>query len=67
MEKLAAFYEGKVKFCKLNIVENHCLAIELKVMGLPTFLFYNNGELLSRITGDEETIASITEHANGLL
>ncbi len=67
VEKLAESYEGKVKFCKLNVAENRRLAIELKVMGVPTFLFYKNGELQSRITGDEVTIASITEHADKLL
>lgn len=67
VEKLAATYEGRVKFGKLNVAENRRLAIELKVMGVPTFLFFKGGELQSRITGDEVSIASITEHADKLL
>ncbi len=67
VEKLAASYEGRVKFGKLNVAENRRLAIELKVMGVPTFLFFKGGELQSRISGDDVSIASITEHTDKLL
>ena len=67
VEKVAETFEGRVKFGKLNVAENRRLAIELKVMGVPTFLFFKGGELQSRITGDEVNLASITEHTNKLL
>ena len=67
VEKLAATYEGKLKFGKLNVAENRRLAISLKVMGVPTFLFFKGGELKDRITGDEVTIDAIKTRADALL
>ncbi len=67
VEELASQYEGKVKFCKLNVTENRRLAINLKVMGVPTFLFYKGGELKDRITGSEVTIEAIKERVEKLL
>ena len=39
VEKLAEAYEGKLKFCKLNVAENRRLVISLRVMAVPTILF----------------------------
>jgi thioredoxin 1 len=44
VEELAAKYEGKAKFCKLDTGGNRRLAISQKVMGLPTIAFYKDGE-----------------------
>lgn len=49
VEELAGIYEGKVKFCKINSAENRRLAMELKVMSLPTFQFYKNGQLIGHL------------------
>ncbi len=46
-------YEGRVKFCKLNVAENRKLVISLRVMGVPTFLFYKGGEIVERLSGAE--------------
>ncbi|WP_027399066.1 thioredoxin [Anaerovorax odorimutans] len=48
---LAAKYEGKAKVCKINIDEERKLAIEHKVMSIPTLFFIKNGEIKERITG----------------
>ena len=64
---LSERYVGKIRFCKLNAAENRRLAITLKVMGLPTFLFYKNGVLQDRITGEEVTLEAITSRAEALL
>lgn len=66
VEALAATYEGRAKFCKLNVAENRRLCATLRVMGVPTFLFYKNGEIASRITGDEVTIDAIKENVDKL-
>jgi len=52
IEELAARYQGKMKFCKLNSAENRRFMIELRVMSLPTFRFYQNGELAGQLQGD---------------
>ena len=67
VEELSKGYEGKVKFCKLNSAGNRRLLISMKVMGLPTFLFYQGGELKDKITGDEVNIEAIKERADALL
>lgn len=51
VEELAKTYAGKVKFCKVNTAENRRLAIQLKVMSLPTFHFYKNGEIVAELQG----------------
>ncbi len=64
-EEIAASFEGKVKFCKLNVAENRRQVIALRVMGVPTFLFYKGGEIVDRVTGADanaETIRTKTEN-----
>jgi thioredoxin 1 len=67
VEKLAEEYQGKIKFGKLNSAENRRFCMSLKVMGLPTFLFYKNGECLQRLSGDEVSLEAIRTAAAGLL
>lgn len=67
VEKLAAEFDGKVKFCKLNVAENRRQAITLKVMGVPTILFYKNGEMVDRITGEEVNLEAIRSRTEKLL
>ena len=66
VEELAKEYEGKVKFCKLNVAENRRQVISLKVMGVPTFLFYKGGEVQDRLTGGDTTIDAIRERTQKL-
>jgi thioredoxin 1 len=67
VEALAEEYAGKIRFGKLNVMENRRLAITLQVMGVPTFLFYMRGEQKERITGGAVTIEAIRAGAERLL
>ena len=67
VEKLAGTFEGKVKFCKVNSAGNRRLCIQLKVMSLPTFLFYKGGECKDRLTGDEVTLEAIKAKTEALI
>ena len=67
VEKLAGDYEGRIKIGKLNSAENRRFCMSLKIMGLPTFLFVKNGEIQSKLSGDEVTIDSIKAEADKLL
>ena len=67
VEKLAESYAGKIKICKVNVVGNRRLCIQLKVMSVPTFLFYKGGECVDRLVGDEVSIAAITDKADRLI
>ncbi len=47
VEELAADYEGKVAFCKINIDENTDIAASYGISSVPTMLFFKNGEELT--------------------
>ena len=67
IEGFAEKYGDKIKFCKLNVAENRRLVISLKVMAVPTILFYKGGENVQRISSDEVTLDAIREGAEKLL
>jgi thioredoxin 1 len=50
-EKLAGQYQGKVKFCKINVDENQVTAGEYGVMSIPTLAFLKNGKLIDTSVG----------------
>ncbi|MDR0467165.1 MAG: thioredoxin family protein [Deltaproteobacteria bacterium] len=66
VEKLAESYGGKVKFAKVNVSGARRLCIQLKVMSVPTFLFYKGGECLDRLSGDAVTLEAIKDKAGAL-
>ncbi|WP_102348880.1 thioredoxin family protein [Bacillus sp. Marseille-P3661] len=45
----------QVKFVKVNSAENRRVCINNKVMGLPAFLLFKNGEEVKRISGGQLT------------
>ncbi len=67
VEGLEGKFEAKVKFTKIDASKNRRLCINLKVIYLPTYLFYKGGKEVSRLKGDSLTIEQIEEAANKLL
>jgi thioredoxin 1 len=67
VHKMAEEYEGKVKFCSVDVSENRRVAIANKVMGLPTFLFWKDGAEVARISGGDVTLEKIRENVEALL
>ena len=63
VEKLGTTYEGKLKISKVDASKNRRLCLNLKVLGLPTFLFYKKGQEVDRLSGGglkiEEIEASV--------
>jgi len=51
----------------VNCTENRRLAVELKVMALPTHLFYKGGELVGKLVGGEVTKENIVAKLEELL
>jgi thioredoxin 1 len=51
VEELAKEYEGKAKFFKLNTDENPDLASRYKIRGIPTLMFFKNGQIVEQIVG----------------
>jgi thioredoxin 1 len=61
IEALSEAYKDKVKIVKLNSAENRRLCIERRVMGLPSFLVFKNGEEVKRISGGELTKSDVEQ------
>jgi thioredoxin 1 len=62
--------KGRAKFCKLDTAGNRRLAIAQKVMGIPTFLFYKNGEKVATLDKDaieKGGMAAVQEKLDSLL
>ncbi len=51
MEKAASQYQGRFKFCKLNVDENPGLASQYQAMSIPMLLFFKNGQVADRSVG----------------
>ncbi len=51
VEELSKEYTGKLKVCKLNTDENPDIASRYKIMGIPTLMFFNNGQKVDQIVG----------------
>lgn len=45
-EKPSNEFEGKFKFCKLNVDENPQTAVRYQVMSIPLLLFFRYGQLI---------------------
>jgi len=62
VEELEHEYAGKIKITKLNAAAwNRMLCAKLRVLGLPSFLFYKNGVEVKRLTGEQLTKKDIEE------
>ena len=51
VESLAESYEGKVKVGKLNIDDEMEIAQRYRVMSIPTFIIFKNGEAVDVSVG----------------
>lgn len=51
VDQLAADWTGKVKVVKLDVDHSPEIAMQYKVMGVPTLMLFVGGEMLERITG----------------
>lgn len=51
VEELAKEYEGRIKVAKLNTDENPDIASRYKIMGIPTIMFFKDGEKVDQIVG----------------
>ncbi len=66
VEGLTERYGDKVKITKVEAPKNRRLCLALKVLSLPTFLFFKDGREVDRLSGDI-TIQSIEASLEKLL
>lgn len=65
VEGLAKEYEGKMLVGKLNIDQEESIAVNYRVMTIPTLIVFKNGEEVGRYSGvqSKETIVALIEKA----
>jgi len=51
IEKLAEKYNGRFKFCRVNVDENQKIAAGYKVMSIPTLMFFKEGKAVDTVIG----------------
>ena len=63
VEELAKEYSGRVKVGKVNTDDNTQIAVNYKIMGVPSLLLYKDGEVIDRIVGvvPKEKIAELLD------
>ncbi len=67
VEGLVEKFGEKLKITKVDASKNRRLCLNLKVLDLPTFLFYKNGKEMSRLRGDTLTIEEIEAAAKKIM
>ena len=67
VEAFAAKNDGRAKFCKLDTAGNKRLAIAQKVMGIPAFVFYKDGEKVFTFNKDEIEMGAVQAKLDELL
>ena len=50
-EKLSEEYEGRFKFCMINVDENQRTAAKYQIMSIPMQMFFVNGKKVDEILG----------------
>ena len=51
VKEVAEEYQGKVKFCKLNVDECRDIAARYGIMSIPTLLIFRGGKVVDQIIG----------------
>lgn len=51
VEELAQKYDGKMRFCKVDVDENMGLAKRFRVMGIPQIIIFRGGQRVADIQG----------------
>ena len=51
LDELAAEYEGKLTFCKLDITKNNTINQAFGIQGVPTLIIFKKGKEIKRIVG----------------
>ena len=51
VEKLAEKYNGRFKFCRLNVDENPQTAAKYQIMSIPTLLLFKGGQVVDTVIG----------------
>jgi thioredoxin 1 len=65
VKQLAGEWDGKVKVVKIDADQNPNILMQYSVLGIPTLLFFKEGEIRERITGylpKDKLVAKFSPH-----
>jgi len=51
LEQLEDEYDGKIKFAKMDVDGNQDIAMQYKVMSVPSLVLFKNGKATEKVTG----------------
>ncbi|MDD4202774.1 MAG: thioredoxin domain-containing protein, partial [Candidatus Omnitrophica bacterium] len=51
IDELEKEYQGKVKFCKINIDDAHDIAGKYSIMSIPTLMVFKKGKKCEQLVG----------------
>lgn len=51
VDEISKEYEGKLKVVKLNTDENPDVASKYRIMGIPTLMFFKDGQTVDQVVG----------------
>ncbi len=51
IDKLAEKYNGRFKFCRLNVDVNPKTASRYRIMSIPTLMFFSDGKVMDTVIG----------------
>ena len=62
-DKLSEEYDGKFRFCKVNVDENQKTAMQYQIMSIPMQMFFVDGQKVDEILGavPEPTIRTMVD------
>jgi thioredoxin 1 len=62
-DKLAEEYDGRFKFCKINVDKNRSTAAKYQIMSIPMQMFFVDGQKVDEILGavPEHTIRTMVD------
>ena len=67
VERLEKDYADRLKVVKVNAGQNRMLCAKLRVMSLPTYLFYKEGNEINRLVGEHITESNLIEVINAVV
>lgn len=65
VQELAEDWAGQVKVVKLDVDHNASIAMQYQVMGVPTLMLFNKGEIKERLTGfkpKKQIVSKLSPH-----
>jgi thioredoxin 1 len=66
VDKLAEEYQGRFRLIKIDASKHRRLCINLRLLSLPTFIFYRDGEEKNRLFGEQVSPQDLKEAVTAL-